>query len=467
MEAQKFLRRWIAPCMALFAASTLYSQSVMDLFSTLLCLFCVYDLFWLQDPQAKLTQLKKWKVLFPKLFVGSLFLIWWIIVAIGLFLNDYQHAPVAKVLINFKWIFIWYVLVHVFRRVPVTSKQLFWSSLIVLTTTIYSLVLFFMKYDPGEDMWFESLASMRSGGVFYNPMTYAHSFAMILFVLLGAILGASFEKQPPSNKPPSIKSCFQSLWSTEETQWKSWFTFISFVLLFISVFLSMTRGVWAGIFVGLLMMAFLIRPLLGCVTTVLAGLSIGVLFMTWKTFADRIMHVFDYQNNYDLQRVTLWKANWQIFLDHPWFGMGYTENARRLVEYYAKMGIPEERHFVSHAHNQYLHMLAGTGVFGLVIFLSVLLFFLVITWKAWRLETQRFTKFVLLGCLSAQVCFHLGALTEANFEHSKVRFVLMLVWAFATARYLDLKGVRNENHAHWDQSGHRSSDVQARLEPRP
>lgn len=450
MEAQKFLHRWIAPCMALFAASTLYSQSVMDLFSTLLCLFCVYDLFWLQNPKAKLTELNQWKVLFPKLLVGRLFLVWWVIVAIGLFLNDYQNAPIAKILINFKWILIWYVLVHVFRRVPVTSKQLFWSSMIVFSTTLYSLILFLIKYDPGENMWFVSLSSMRSGGVFYNPMTYAHSFAMIFFVLFGAMLGAAFEKRSSQEKIPSIQSCFQALWSTEKETWKSMLTFVSFVLLFVSVFLSMTRGVWAGIFVGLLLMAFLIRPMLGLITTALAGSMIGVLFLTWKTFAERLMHVFDYQHNYDMQRVTLWKANWQIFLDHPWFGMGYTENARRLVEYYTRMGIPEEKHFVSHAHNEYLHLLAGSGVFGLAIFLSIIIFFLVVTWKAWKLETNIFSKFVLLGCFCAQVSFHVGAFTEANFEHSKVRFVLMLVWAFAVARYLDLKGVKNENHAHWN-----------------
>ncbi|MFN8944473.1 MAG: O-antigen ligase family protein, partial [Pseudobdellovibrionaceae bacterium] len=395
------------------------------------------------EPRAKLWDLKRWELFFPKLLVGKFFWLWWVIVAIGLFLNDSQNAPILKVLIGFKWILIWYVLVFVLVRIKISSQVFFWSTLVVLSTTLYSLILFFMKYDPGENIWYDSINSMRSGGFFYNPMTYAHSFAMIFFVMLTALLGASFHRQKSWNsessdsKGPSLKVFFQSFLQSDDKKWRSYLNLIAFFLLFLSVFLSMTRGVWMGMFVGLLIMAFMIRPLIGFVTLALGSLTVATLFLSWKTFAERVMHVFQYENNYDIQRVTIWKANWNIFLDHPWFGMGYTENARRLAEYYIRMGIPEDQFFISHAHNQYLHMLAGTGVFGLTIFLLILGYFLVVNWTAWKLEKDVFTKYILLGCLCAQISFHIGALTEANFEHSKVRFVLMIIWAFAMARYIN------------------------------
>lgn len=446
MEAQKFLRRWIAPCLALFAASTLYSQSVMDLFSTLLCCFCVYWVFWVESPELKFFQLKGWKVFFPKTPLGWQFVAWWLIVLISLLLNDFQHAPTAKILINFKWILIWYVFVFVFDHVTLLPRAVFWSSMVVFTTTFYSLFFFFMKYDPGENIWYEKLAYMRSGGVFHNPMTYAHSFSMIFFVLAGALLGAAFAREREWNLevsqmhektlPSSVFVYLKALAQSDHVQWKSRLSLGALILLFVSVFLTMTRGVWGGLIVGLLTMAFLIRPLLGWITLGGCAAVFTGLFLSWKPFATRLLHIFDYQKNYDMQRMTIWKANWNIFLDHPWFGIGYTENARRLAEYYLKMGVPEDKYFISHAHNQYLHMMAGTGVVGLVIFLSIIVTFLILNWRAWKSELNIFYKYLLLGGFCAQVCFHVGALTEANFEHSKVRFVLMLIWALAVSRYL-------------------------------
>lgn len=466
MEAQNYLRRWIAPCLALFAASTMYSQSFMDLFSTFLCFFCVYFVFWRLNPQGRLCRWNDWRVLFPRLFVAKLFWIWWGIVAIGFFLNDYQHAATAKVLISFKWILIWYVLIFSFRAVAVQTAQLFWASLLILSTTVYSLFFFFLLYDPGENIWFPYLSVMRTGGIFHDPMTYAQSFGMIFFVFLGALVGAALERQPAwdvvseNSKMLPIKTFLRAFLHSEPVIWKSRLNFASLLLLFVSVFLSMTRGVWIGIFVGLVLMAFLVRPRLGILCSVMGVLFVMGMFFVWKPFADRVLHIFDYKQNYDMQRITIWKANWNIFLDHPWFGIGYTDNVRRLTEYYARMGIPEDKYFISHAHNQYLHILAGSGIFGLIVFLAIMIYFLVMSWKSWKLESSPFYKFMLLGCLCAQVCFHVAAATEANYEHSKVRFVLMLIWAFVIARYLKNTGGQNENFNYGSESGNRvSSDA--------
>jgi len=92
------------------------------------------------------------------------------------------------------------------------------------------------------------------------------------------------------------------------------------------------------------------------------------------------------------------------------------------------LGYPEDQ-FKSHAHNQYLHIWAGTGTLGLLCYLFFVGFLLVQTWKNFK-SFQGWEKALMAGCMAAQVEFLVSGFTESNFERSKVRFVAMMAWAF-------------------------------------
>lgn len=121
-----------------------------------------------------------------------------------------------------------------------------------------------------------------------------------------------------------------------------------------------------------------------------------------------------------------------IFKDHPLFGAGYGQNKFLLHEYYDKQGLPKDQ-FIGHAHNEYLHILAGTGALGLLCYLAILgtIFFqaFLVFWRT--SSNQSFRKGLALGVLGGQICFLIGSLTESNFEHSKVRFGIMFMWAIS------------------------------------
>ncbi|MGZ6460048.1 MAG: O-antigen ligase family protein [Bdellovibrio sp.] len=70
-----------------------------------------------------------------------------------------------------------------------------------------------------------------------------------------------------------------------------------------------------------------------------------------------------------LLRLIVWKVCWHLFLDHPFFGVGFAQNARLFPEYYAKLGF-SAKDVVGNAHNQFLEVLTGAGLFGLVAFLG-------------------------------------------------------------------------------------------------
>lgn len=120
-------------------------------------------------------------------------------------------------------------------------------------------------------------------------------------------------------------------------------------------------------------------------------------------------------------RLDLWKAYWNMFVDHPWFGVGLEQGDKFLPDYFAKLGIHQE--FYSHAHNNLLQFLGGAGIFGLITYcgLNAVIFF-----KAWRLR-----KVTPWGwsILLAQVYLQLGGLTEVNFHDGEVTHMFVFTWA--------------------------------------
>ena len=111
--------------------------------------------------------------------------------------------------------------------------------------------------------------------------------------------------------------------------------------------------------------------------------------------------------------------------DHPLLGVGFGQNRNHLKKYYSELGFAADMP-ISHAHNQYLQFWAGTGTLGLLCYLTFLFFIFKAIWKGYRNAPGEY-KGVMLGLFSAVLCFIIGALTEANFNISKNRFLFLLL----------------------------------------
>lgn len=188
------------------------------------------------------------------------------------------------------------------------------------------------------------------------------------------------------------------------------------------VLASMSRGAWlaglACIFVYLgVRHRRLILPALAVVAVVIAAL-----LLQGGGFAAKITNMAQLKMDHSsMVRVDLWRAYWQMSLEHPVFGVGIFNGDKVLPEYYEKLGIAEP--FTSHAHNNLLNWLAGTGVPGLLFYVAICGFFLS---RAWRLrETSVWGWSLFL----AQLFVQLGGLTECNFIDGEVTHCIMLTWA--------------------------------------
>jgi O-antigen ligase len=405
--------RWLRWIFLLFVLSTMVSQSAMDFFSVIFC----GQLLWLFYKKTKSDSVgfKMPKYLFGRFGLEAIFITWLVIVILGFITHpmDFDYALIR--IVEFKWILIMYAMIEIINILKPTRANtlnlflgfmFFISAVSLLIYFVKSPIWQFLRYgDKPDDV-------LRVGGFFANPMTFAHGFVIYLCLLLGLII-YDFKN-----------------WSA----WQKYFSLIVFAASFVSFFLSMTRGVWVGFFVAAFGVLLVLRPKISLLSLFFASF---IFIANFDRLPDSIRSRFT-NGIRDVvgksERKIIWQANWTIFKTSPLIGVGYGQNTKMLPDIYKQMRL-EEGVLVSHAHNQYLHLASGTGVLGLICYMWIWCFFYFWLWKLWKLRGKReglssWDQGVVAGLFMAQLTFMIGSLTEANFEHSKVRFIVMLMWAY-------------------------------------
>ena len=389
------MKKIILYLLIFFSAAIFISQSLMDLAATLLGLSVLIYGFQ-QKPRFEV---------FKKTGFEKIFLFWVIFVGIGLVYNE---APFFKKIFEFKWIFNFYFVVSALRLFEISEKYIRGFTWFILISTIYAVSVYFLKFDilrPQSTDFSQMAGGVRVGGFYSDYMTYAHGFGMLFCVYFGMCL---------QQLKKYLKIDPLMLATT--------------VLLALALLLTFTRGVWIGLGVAVLVMAYLVRVRWGHVLLITGITFVSVLYLSWGGFRDRVNFAFQYQQNHDSERIVLWKTNFHIFKKSPVIGIGYGENKRLLRQYFDELGVPEGQ-FEGHAHNQFIHFLAGTGIIGLLAYLYFMYLFLKKLSLKKVLEKSHRLSGMTLGVFGAVICFLVGGLTESNFEHSKLKYILVSILA--------------------------------------
>ncbi len=391
----------------LFFISFFVSMSAMDFFSTLLLMALIVLKLKNSDLMPKMP--KKINVIFC-----SLFLAWTTSILLSFTSNNLSFVVGFKKWLEIKWILHAYLFLFIFTLTPPNKKFFEFFGYTLGFCSLYAVVCALLKFDiarwtPIEAFGNSGLA--RAGGFFGNEMVYAHVYGIIFCIYLSYIF-----------------FCI-----SKDLKHKAKELLIVFVSFF-SILLTQTRGL-----IGALLLSI---PLIGLfknfksflmLIAFLCGFSALVYFSS-SAAQSRISNTLS-EKSYDGERVWIWKANWKMISESPWLGKGYGENQTLLPDYYIKISAPPGL-LVSHAHNQFLHILAGMGIVGLITYLGTLLFFIFLNFKLIKSSIDTLQKSLLVGSFAAQSVFLLGGLFEANFEHSKVKYAIALTWALVLYFYL-------------------------------
>ncbi|MGZ3725641.1 MAG: O-antigen ligase family protein [Pseudobdellovibrio sp.] len=144
--------------------------------------------------------------------------------------------------------------------------------------------------------------------------------------------------------------------------------------------------------------------------------------------------------NTDVERWSLFRANVAMFLDHPLLGVGYGDNVRHVKEYYDRFGLPES-YLISHAHNQYLNVLATTGIAGFLFFCGFYFFYPIWNIKYFFEYRKNGGEYLALffALLWMQLEYVLANFTDVGFEYAKIRAIILMCWALLTVTVMKSK----------------------------
>lgn len=355
-----------------------------------------------------------WKKKSLSVFQASFLKIEWafaayvVVTAISLWLNKAEFSPLAK----FVWIINFYLFVLVFRQSRLQRQSLLkYLSIAFLLPSLYALI----GYVHGADL-LTGRSNERITGLLNSSTYHAHGNA-IIFVFFAALLLTG--------------------WSRLKNFWRV-FGCIALIILGLSILLTFTRGIWLSIAVSSLVMLSYYRFRLAVRLGVVGVLVLGSAYFAWPKFSQRVDTLFQAHGG-DPVRTHLLKINWQMFVEHPWLGIGAGENVRRSEEYWFRpaMNPPKGWQFLqSHAHNQYMNVLSTAGTLGFIFFLSFFVFFFVKNLKLMRGSAHQKESFrfaLLFACLWVQLEFALACLTDVGFEYAKIRALLLFTWALVVA----------------------------------
>jgi O-antigen ligase len=193
-------------------------------------------------------------------------------------------------------------------------------------------------------------------------------------------------------------------------------------LMLLALVMSWSRGAWIGFGAAATAMALAVvarsgrAAAMAAVLAVLAVYGLLVLGMVrvpavvLQRFSDfgpyvgvtdvRGVEITD-GNFAVLERVAHWQAAWQMWTDHPWFGVG----AGNYEPVYAQYALPLWPVALGHAHNYYLNVAAEAGIIGLVTYAFMWGAAMVTAWRASR-RTRAWEWGVALGVVG--VIVHLG-----------------------------------------------------------
>jgi putative inorganic carbon (HCO3(-)) transporter len=207
-----------------------------------------------------------------------------------------------------------------------------------------------------------------------------------------------------------------------------------FILLFICLMLTVSRGAWFAFIAAVLFMSVWIRPM------AIFLLILGILIATTQQFygiflRERMRSLFVFLDPGGLDRKMLWEGSWKMFSSSPLIGVGLGTFMFNFTRFICK------NYFgVSYAHNCYLQMACEIGAIGLLSFLFVMASFFYYGIKYLNAKQKTFSWYILLASLASMLGYALQMMVDTNFYSLDLGllFWIILGLGISAGRLIDL-----------------------------
>ena len=379
-------------------AVEVWSQALLEIGAALL--FLLWAVVAFRRRQVEL----RWNWLYlPMLGFGGFVLVQWLF---GL--SVYPHLTKIEFLKLSTYFLFFFLAVQSFRK-HAEIRPFVWFLLLFGCAVAFFGILQFLSFD-GKLYWFREL---RFGGSPFGPYVNRNHFAGLMELIAPLGFAIVFFRAVQRDKLPLI----------------ALFTIIPAGALF----LSASRGGILTFLLQLGLLGFLVwalqtgRKELTAATVIIVLAGAFVVWLGLGHALERFAQLWAEDLTQE-RRLVMAEDSWRIFLDHPWVGTGLGT----LVTVYPQYATVDDGRLVDHVHNDYLEMLAETGLVGAVCCLA----FVVLLFRAAlaNLEAARssFAVAVRTGALVACSGLLVHSLGDFNFHIPSNALLFFLLAALAT-----------------------------------
>jgi len=191
---------------------------------------------------------------------------------------------------------------------------------------------------------------------------------------------------------------------------------ISLISIMTAILFSQTRSVWVGIVFSLIIFIITINPKI--IFYIIPTFLLLIIILP-ESVKDRILSIFDPENETNKDRIFMIHTGINIFKDYPITGVG----ADNIKQVYKKYRHPEAKQDNPHLHNNFIQVLAERGIFAMISLIAVfILIFINLIQKI--KNSVNFEKTISFGSFFVFIGFLIAGLFEYNFGDTEIKFLL-------------------------------------------
>ena len=223
--------------------------------------------------------------------------------------------------------------------------------MIISVLGFFALIQFFSGWElPRTERVVDPVGNFfRVTGFFNVPQSFAGNIGMAVFFVVGFI------------------SCsYARIWKENRVVVVS--ALLSMLLGSVAVLLTLTRSAWLAGTAVFLFAVSRVNLTWSLITAIFIACCLGLIVQSNSIFAARLLSDTGHHQASIEQRIEIWRANWQMFQDYPFLGVGPGKNVERLSEYFDTAA---EHRRITSSHNNVLEVATTRGDIRGVILLLV------------------------------------------------------------------------------------------------
>ena len=193
----------------------------------------------------------------------------------------------------------------------------------------------------------------------------------------------------------------------------------------IGLYFTYSRGAMVGFLVAI-PFAF-VRKNGKTFKLLLLGATLLMSFFSYLFLKNKSVDFYrlDFSPKKESQRISLLYTAAHIIKDNPFFGIGYRNFESSVTHYKKKYDLNKINPFVGHAHNNYIEILTGAGLFAL--------FFYLLFMGSWLQMCLKSNLLFLIILVPPLINFSFSGLFQSTIIDGEVTFLFMLLFGLTGA----------------------------------